>query len=262
MGKSYGRFIVHREDDQTDRIGIRTLILSQGWMASHGELSQAELDAESPAPPEVDGGLLLVGAQIRPDGGSLRTWWTYEGVNGDGKSVTFKDRDHSLDWRFEPGYSQVSIVKHPKWPQLKAKFGGELLDGQVIWPDTIPNSGGPGFGTNAAAGKVNPLFGHEDFIRGEGTYFFRYAALDDSGMLTGVGEVHASGALPGKPPRFPGRDWLKIPPASVRRGMIQDITEGYWLSGAGGWPREIYGNSTGGPIGGGLVTGTLSTGTL
>ena len=40
--------------------------------------------------------------------GALRTTWTFEGIGGDGKSVTFKDRTNSPDYSFEPGFSHGS----------------------------------------------------------------------------------------------------------------------------------------------------------
>lgn len=261
MGKVYGRYIVHPEDDITDRVGFRTVITSRGWMPSGSELSREQLDEEAPPPPEMPGGMLLIGVQNRKDGGGMRTWWTHEGVNGDGKSVTFKDRRNSLDWRFEPGYSQVSILKNARWPVLKAKFGGELLDGQVIWPDTIPGSTGGGFGASALAGKPNVMFGTDDFIRGDGTYLFRYGAFDADEAYAGVDRIHTN--LPGpQPPRFPGRNWLKMMPAVVQRGLALDITESYALSGEGGWKEPLYGAMPTGAAGSGLTTGTLTTGSL
>ena len=67
----YGTPGIHIEDDVTDRIGIRTLVLAQMWQASTWPLSMAELDAETPAAPEVPGGLLLMGRQTRRFGGGL-----------------------------------------------------------------------------------------------------------------------------------------------------------------------------------------------
>ena len=143
----YGDPQIHIDDDHTDRIGIRTLVLSQLWQPSRWPLSLAELDDEKPDVPEVPGGLIFIGEQTRRTPGALRTTWTFEGINGDGKSVTFKDRTNSPDYSFEPGFSQVSIIKHPAWQYLEKTYGGQVIDGQVIWPEYISSSG-------AASGPV------------------------------------------------------------------------------------------------------------
>lgn len=258
---TYGTFIIHTDDDQTDRIGIRTLILAQRWQASRGDLTRAELDDETPATPEVPGGVLFIGRQTRRVPGGLRTSWTFEGIEGDGKSVTFKDRDNSLDYRFEPGFSEKSLLLLPGIQTLLDQYGGYVLDGQIIWPPTVPDEtpkGGLG-GKAKDAGKPNPLFGRDTFFMVEGTYLFRYASLTPP-TDTGVGKIH-KGGLPGRAPSYANRDWLKLPIPYQRRGPIFDCTEMYWLSGEGGWPVQIYGATPGG-TGDGLTTGGLNTGTL
>ncbi|GEM_PF-5063655 len=240
----YGTPIVTRADDQTDRIGVRTLLLQQTWEASRSDLSQAEIDAEKPGIPAVPGGVLLIGEQTRPFGGSYKTLWTFEGINGDGKSVTFKDRTNSLDYGFEPGMAQVSIKLLSKFQALLTKYGG-FLDpdsGNVIWPPTLPTGNTSSSGLSAArqdATKTNPMFGIEDWFRLDGTYRFRYAATQMSNSLFD-GVEFISHSLPGQPPHFEGRNWLKAAPLVRRRGTIFDITEYYWLSGPGGWPSPIY----------------------
>ena len=234
----YGTPQIHIDDDQTDRIGIRTLVLSQIWQPSRWPLSLAELDGEKPGVPSVPGGVMFIGEQTRRMGGVLRTTWTFEGINGDGKSVTFKDRTNSIDYSFEPGFSQVPITKHPYWNNLNSKFGAQVTDGQVSWPDSVPSTGSSGPVVSDSQGKANPMFGQDDFFRMEGTYSFRYAATTLGAALTGIGKITAS--LPGRPPTFPGRNWLKAPSPWRRRGPVLEITEIYWLSGEGGWTAEIY----------------------
>jgi hypothetical protein len=235
----YGDPQIHIDDDHTDRIGLRTLVLSQLWQASRWPLSLAELDGEKPGLPEVPGGVMFIGEQTRRIHGALRTTWTFEGINGDGKSVTFKDRTNSPDYSFEPGFSQVSIIKHPNWAALKKAWNGQVLDGQVIWPEYVSSSGSGGPVVSKSAGQPNPLFGHDDFFRMEGTYSFRYAGVNLGVAMQGIGQI--AGSLPGQPPPVEdGRNWLKAPTPWQRRGPVLEITEVYWLSGAGGWPPQIY----------------------
>ena len=35
-------------------------------------------------------------------------------------------------------------------------------------------------------------------------------------------------------------NWLFVPPPFRQKGTIKDITEMYWLSGPGGWPKPVY----------------------
>lgn len=241
----YGKPRIKTVNDTTDLIGIRTLVLSQMWQPSRGDLTQDQLDKEQPAVPTVSGGVLLVGEQTRMSGGAMQTFWTFQGIKGDGKSVTFKDRTNSPDYGFEPGFSQASIQRHPKFQKLIKTYGGfpDNDGGRVIWPPTY----NPG-GNSALSGskdQTNPMFGVNDFFQMEGTYRFRYASLTLPGdILTSAGTIH-KGNLPGRPPSLPeGRNWLMLPTLYRHRGTIYDITEQYWMSGRGGWPVPVYGSAS------------------
>jgi len=271
----YGTPVVKVETDITDRIGIRTLVLSKMWQPSSSTLTQNQLDAEAPQVPEVDQTiLLLVGQQNRPYGGCYKTTWTFEGVNSGvnvgssgaaynqtsampGKTVTFKDRSHSFDFGFDSGFAQVPIQTHPFFQQMIAQFGGypDPSSGQVIWTAFMPSgtanagAGMPGGAAASGTQKSNPLFGRQDFLSLDGQYHHHYAELklpDD--LFDGAGTIFATKDLPGVPPTIAdpskdsvnGRNWLKVPPTYKRRGLIYEIMETYWLSWAGGWPVALY----------------------
>ena len=172
----------------------------------------------------------------------MRTSWTYTGVDGDGKSVTFKTRGNSPDFTFEPGFAQVSIETHPKFQSLLETYGGTLSDGAVTWPATLSGGGNEGglSGGGGPSEKSNPMFGVREYLRLEGTYHYRYATQTLNGIGAGVGQIHTSG-LPGVPPIYPDRNWLKAPAVYERHGPVYVVTESYWLSGPGGWPRPVYG---------------------
>lgn len=242
----YGEPPYHIDDDTTDRIGIRTLVVSKMWQPSRWPLTLAELDEEAPAPPAVPGGVVFIGRQTRLQRGVLRTVWTFEGVNGDGKSVTFKDRSNSLDYEFQPGFSEVDIALHPNLQKLLDEYDGSAIDGQIYFPPTISGtSGGAGLAGGSGEAEPNPMYGVKDFLRTEGTYHFRYGAVDLNGLNAGVGRIHSGGALPGRPPSYPGRDWLQGPSPYRRRGPIFEITDVFYLSGPGGWPEPVYRNGGG-----------------
>jgi len=227
----YGELAVHIEDDQTDRIGFRTVVLRRDWQPSAWPLPMSELLAQTPDAPEMGPGYLLVGRQTRRTAGALRTFWTFDGIDGDGESVTFKGRGQSPDWRFEPGFAQVDILVHPKIQTYLKQFEGTLIDDQVFWPPTLSD------------GRLNPMFGQKDFFRIEGTYTYRYAARDESEIPDIAGVIFQPGHLPGRAKSYAGRNYLGVGAPYRRRGLAIDVQEIYWLSGPGGWP-PIYGKSS------------------
>lgn len=248
----YGKINIHTVRDMTDLIGIRTLVLRQYWDVTIANATQVDIDAAKPAAPAVPGGLLLMGDQTLKEHGRYSTLWTYQGINGDGKSATFKDRKNSLDYGFEPGFSQVPIQMHPNFEELYKKYQGmPTNDGtSVKWAPTLAgdtSGGGGGFSkTGGAAGAENPMYGIQAFFEMEGVYRFRYAAKSlPRDLQKGVGYIAHD--LPGQPPSLgDGRNWLKAPVPFDRKGNVFDITEYYWLSRRGGWPQPVYGKGSGG----------------
>lgn len=242
----YGQPNIHMVRDVTDIIGIRTLVLRLYWQVRMTSPSQSEIDAAKPAAPAVPGGLSIMGEQTMKERGRYSTLWTYQGINGDGKSVTFKDRANSIDFGFDPGFSQVPIQMHEDFEALAKKYGGyPSNDGTtVVWPPEL-GDGGTSVGLKkgeAVTGGTNPMYGIQAFFEMEGVYRYRYAETSIIGDLqAGVGFIAKS--LPGKPPGLTdGRNWLKAPTAYQRKGFIYDITEFYWLSRRGGWPKPVYGS--------------------
>jgi len=245
------------DGDTTDKIGIRKLVLSIMWQPVGNNLNQTQIDAQKPGVPTVSGGTLLVGTQTRRSAGAYKTTWTFEGIEGDGKTVTFQDRTNSLDYNFEPGLSQVSIKlwrglsgnDSNAYQNLLTQYQGtaDINSDQIIWQPTLSgNATSIGLAGPGNTDTLNPMFGVQDWFRMEGNYTYRYASLNiPSSLLAGSGLVASN--LPGQPPPAQdGRNWLKVPPLWRRRGLIFDISETYWLSGIGGWPAPIYGTGQGG----------------
>ncbi len=245
----YGANNVHVVRDLTDLIGIRTLLLRQYWQPEGVISNQADLDGQKPSAPSASKGVLLMGEQTLKERGRFATIWTYQGINGDGKSVTFKDRRNSIDYGFEPGFALVPIQVHREFDKMQATFQGfPSNDGtSVIWPPELSAGGGGGSGLSVGrrtASQLNPMFGIQSYFEMDGVYRFRYAELKlPPKLFDGVGFI--SDDLPGEPPSVKqlggeDRDWMKAPPTYDRKGIVYDITEYYWLSRRGGWPKPVY----------------------
>lgn len=262
----YGDPQFHLDNDDTDLIGLRTVTYGKIWQPSRWPMSMAELDAEKPDPPEVSGGVVLINSRTLPRGGGLRTTWTFRGINGDGKSVTFKTRANSIDYGFEPGFSEVNLLRLPDIQTLMDENGGYPVDGQIVWQPTIPKSASSGSGvvkTGNDEGKPNPLFGYQSYFVISGTYHFRYCVRSKSEIPDVAGKIFESAKLPGDAPVMEGRNWLALAPAPHRVGPVYDVLESYWLSGDGGWPTQIYGKKKNNGSGStALTTGSLTTGSL
>jgi hypothetical protein len=238
----YGNTNVHTVRDVTDIIGIRTLILRKYWQVEMDNPSQADIDAARPAAPSVPGGLTIMGEQTMRERGRYATLWTYQGINGDGKSVTFKDRKNSIDYGFDPGFAQVPIQTHKNFESLLERYQGyPSNDGTtVVWPPTLDGGLGLPLSKEDNTARTNPMFGIQAFFEMEGVYRCRYAETTlPTNLQDGVGFI--SSDLPGQPPPLKdGRNWLKAPTSYQRKGFVFDITEYYWLSRRGGWPRPVY----------------------
>lgn len=239
----YGTPFPHVVRDITDLIGIRTLVLRQYWQPEGDVRSQADVDGAKPGVPGVPGGVMLMGEQTTKERGRYATYWTFQGVNGDGSGVTFKDRDSSIDYGFEPGFAQVPIQVHKDFLAMLDRFEGYPgNDGAtVIWPPELSdNAKGSALSTGRKKDTTNPMFGIQAFFEMEGVYRFRYASRTLPASLDkGVGFIAES--LPGNPKTLrEGSNWLKAPPAYQRKGVVYDITEFYWASRRGGWPEPVY----------------------
>ncbi len=242
----YGTANVHPVRDVTDLIGIRTLVLRKYWSVDAASASVADVDALRPPVPGAPGGVMLMGEQVMRERGRYASLWTFQGIHGDGKSVTFKDRANSIDYGFEAGFAQAPIQVHRDFVAMLERFeGAPGNDGTtVIWPPEL-GGGKKGGGSalskeKSAEGQLNPMYGIQAYFEMDGIYRYRYAEREVPAVAAeGVGFI--ANVLPGKPPKLEdGRNWLKAPTQWARKGVVYDITEYYWLSRRGGWPEPVY----------------------
>jgi len=186
-----------------------------------------------------------MGAQTMKERGRYATMWTFQGINGDGKNITFRDRTNSLDYGFDPGFAQVPIQVHKDFTAMLDRFQGyPSNDGTtVIWPPELTSQSSTASPLTVGAkqaGETNPMFGIQEFFEQEGIYYYRYLERKlPANLRKGIGKIADN--LPGDPgPLDDGRNWLKATPAWKRKGFIFDIIEFYWMSRRGGWPEPVY----------------------
>jgi hypothetical protein len=245
----YGNPAVLIVDDTTDINGLRTLVLAQLWQPVGDNLSIADIDAQEPNIPDVPAGVLFAGRQRRREKGGFRTYWTFRGINGSGKDVTFKGRNNSIDFWFEGALSERSLLELPNIQDILDQFNGVVQDGQIVWQPTLNATAASGQMVGATAGAINPLFGYQSSFVNDGTYHFRYLSAGYGGIpFQNAGKVLDTSEVPGDPPPYAaakagegtGRNWLAMPPAPRRMGPVYEVLESFWLSREGGWPEAIY----------------------
>jgi hypothetical protein len=256
----FGTPVYHIDIDRTDRIGIRTLGISRMWQPSQGGLSIAELDAEEPPPPFAPGGVAYFGKSRSQDGGAMSTHWSFEGVDGDGKSPSCKTRGNSIDFSFQGGFQQVSVGIRPDFQSLLTDYAGSTVDGEIYFMPFLPDASGS---TGGSPKKQCPAQTKPD-VRAHDLSSARWHLQDsirftDPPTLTGqAGKIVTT--PPGQPPIYADRDWLLAPLDYRFRDTIFDNTETCWLSGEGGCCKPLYkgsGGTSSGGFGPGFSQGSL-----
>lgn len=154
----------------------------------------------------------------------------------------------------------MGLEPHRNLAALIEKYDGSFTpEGDVYFPPQFSGPAPSGIGFNKGANaKFNPMFGEHDYYSIEGTYSFRY--ITQSEVVIGDSEnlIHETSDLPGRPPRYPGRNWVKTGTQWQHIAGVYEVMETYWLSRPGGWKEPIYGRiSSQFGSGTGLITGGL-----
>lgn len=261
-----GKFRVKVHDDQTDLIGIRTLILSQVWQAEAGRTTPDDLDEQAPPVPAAPRRMEFIGKQRRPWGGGLREFWTYTGL---GDESLVKRLGKSNDYHFEPAFAQLPLLQHRNIADLLGSFGGAVVDTQIVWPPLLGGGGSAsggavrqepnpfskgsvspsstsgrlglsGGGSGGGGGEPNPMAGRQDYFGFGGTYHYRYVADNLDGLMKKGVRIVSADRLPGKAPSFGDRNYLVGPEGYEKHAGFFAITIQGWLSDEGGWNPYIY----------------------
>lgn len=161
-------------------------------------------------------------------------------VSYEGLPEGVDEGDEEID--FDPSFSEEPIASHPKWLDLKKRYGGEIEDnGKVKWPETIETSTYNGLAAASTKEVKNPMLGVETYLALKVTFRRTYSVRKlPTDLLDGIGEIVEK--LPDGFPTPEGRNWLKLPPKVSQRGNSYKISEELLLSPVGGtWPRGVYG---------------------
>lgn len=245
---SYGTPKPVLKGDSTDSDGIRHLKLSQLWQPSKSGLSMVEMLAERPEAPSIPGYSLVLPIETESRNGCFETTWTFDGASWSSDS---KNRSNSTDWSFEPIWQEKSLLTHPHLANLLDIYRGTVNKdaGNIDWKDTVSPGKSryvSGLAGSSSSTIQNPIRAQQNYfdLTG-GIYSFRYAQTSrPGGLYSHIGEIWTTSELPGRPPVFTDRNWLKIQPkeSCVGENMFK-FEEIYWLSGKGGWNEDIYDGS-------------------
>lgn len=138
-------------------------------------------------------------------------------------------------------YSDVEIEYNPDINEIIEKYGGRIQGGKVIFDPTYEEKATSGIALLKGESKTkkNPFFGLRTYPELGVTFTRTYVVTGlPSGLLTRVGKV--VGTPPGGPTGLKGRTrWLVMPPSTIQRGNVVEVTEEYQLLSAQ-TPEELY----------------------
>jgi hypothetical protein len=163
---------------------------------------------------------------------------TYEGSegtdDGDAEEGTYE---------FDSSFKEEPLESHPFWPDIKAKFSGSIVDKEVTFPESLPQSqlSKAGLTGNEPAKPVkNPMFGVKTYLALYSVFRRTYVKKKiPKGLLESVGTTKEK--LPGGLSTPKGRNWLVMPPKIRKRGNSWEISEELTLSKPGEkWPPSVY----------------------
>jgi hypothetical protein len=179
-----------------------------------------------------------------------RSWTQLEGCMGYELTIKYEgkredDPTDIDDYTLDVSFSEEPIQSHPKWPEIRKKYKGSVIEDKVEFPEFIrlpkkdnTQSGGKG-------GTVkNPMYGQTTWLALKAVVRHSYVARQRP-SLSMIGRIVKK--APGGFDTPDGHDWLVMPPKARRKtggtdpaNELFDITVEYLLSPLGGWPETVY----------------------
>lgn len=186
-----------------------------------------------------------------------RSWQAWDAGADDEFIVTVQYKGYSDDqdepeeketeqWSINFEFTEERLQTHPDIKNIKEKYGGTEIDGELSFPESLPaniSSGGLG-GKKMSAGDTNPMYGAK-------TYLVMYARITRSwsarqipkNAINDIGKVYDE--VPNAPDGissidFGDRNWLALPPKISQNGDVWRIENEWLLSPPSGWVEEVY----------------------
>lgn len=149
---------------------------------------------------------------------------------------------------FVPTMIERSLLAHPRWLELKNKYGGYVEGGRAMFPEYLPDSAGTAGGSalntgSSKSGQANPMHGVSTYRDIGGVFTRSYTARTaPRGIFNDVQKVVAAPlGLEQIGMQTPnGRNWLVLAPSVTERGNVYEVVEQAELSGPGGHNQDIY----------------------
>ena len=175
------------------------------------------------------------------------TYKGHLGSGGGGGGGGEVEAEETEQWSMDFDFSEEPLQAHPNYSAITAAYGGFVEEGDLKFPEFIPNnakSGGGLGGKKRKAGDRNPLFGTTTYAvmtarvtRSWSTKQIPKTAVND------IGKTYNS--IPDAPDEigaveFGDRNWLAMPPKISQNGNVWRVENEWMLSPEGGWIGEIY----------------------
>ena len=175
-----------------------------------------------------------------------REWDDIEGLEGFQVTVNYEGFEDGRDEggesiEFDPSFAEEPIEAHPRFLELKNRYGGTLDDkGKVQWNETYTPSDSA-LSSGGAKEKKNPLFGVSTYLALKSVFRRTYTVREfPKEAFDNIGEIVEE--LPDDFPTPSGRNWLRLPSKISKRGNVYQISEELILSPPGGkWPVGVHG---------------------
>lgn len=168
----------------------------------------------------------------------------YKGYSGDEPEPQERETEQ---WSVDFDFTEERLQTHPKIEEIKKKYGGRIVDGELEFDEKMPTdaakSGGLG-GKKLKAGDWNPMFGAK-------SYLVMYARVTRTwsskkipqNAINDIGRVYNQ--IPGAPQgiaslNFGSRNWMAMPPKISQNGDVWRIENEWMLSPPAGWVEEVY----------------------
>jgi hypothetical protein len=183
-----------------------------------------------------------VGSKLEVHEGVRRRFFIYRMAKNIPMSPTERNRqNYQEQWGVNTVLNQQEIQQHPKFPLIKKKYNGSVVNEVVVWPRYIQDP-------ESKDKKVikNPMFGVRGFLAPEVEVSVEIGYSEFPMDFTQINEVGyidqplGFGFFAVSDPTGGGNaDWILTDKSFQVAGMDR-IEKKSWRSQWGGWPRAVY----------------------